>query len=42
MLDDLSRLRNGRSGRISSRDTSGRNTDAWSVEAGETKTKVVS
>lgn len=38
MLDDLSRLRDGRSRRVSSWDTTGRNADAWPIEAGETKT----
>jgi hypothetical protein len=37
MLDHLSRLRDGRSRRVSSWDTSGRNADAWPIEAGETK-----
>jgi hypothetical protein len=38
MLDHLSRLRDGRSRRVSSWDTTGRNADAWPIEAGETKT----
>jgi hypothetical protein len=38
MLDTLSRAREGRSRRISSWDTSGRNRDAWPVPAGETST----
>jgi len=37
MLDHLSRLRDGRTRRVSSWDTTGRNHDAWGVEAGETK-----
>jgi hypothetical protein len=37
MLDHLSRLRDGRSRRVSSWDTTGRNHDAWRVDAGETK-----
>ena len=35
MLDALSRLRDGRSKRISSWDTSGRNGDAWPIAPGE-------
>src|SRR4028119_1706497 len=38
MLERLADLREGRSKRVSSWDTSGRNADAWAVEAGETKT----
>ncbi len=38
MLDDLSRLRDGRSKRVSSWDTTGGNRDAWPIEPGETKT----
>lgn len=38
MLENLSRARPGRSRRVSSWDTSGRNADAWPIEAGETKT----
>jgi D-arabinan exo alpha-(1,3)/(1,5)-arabinofuranosidase (non-reducing end) len=38
MLDDLARLREGRSRRVSSWDTNGRNADAWPIDAGETRT----
>jgi hypothetical protein len=38
MLEPLSRARVGRSRRISSYDVTGRNRDAWPVEASETKT----
>ncbi|MBI3912321.1 MAG: DUF2961 domain-containing protein [Armatimonadetes bacterium] len=38
MLDHLSRRREGRSRRVSSWDTTGRNLDCWRVEAGETRT----
>jgi hypothetical protein len=38
LLDDLAKIRSGRSGRHSSWDTSGRNNDAWTIEPGETKT----
>ena len=37
LLNDLSVLRNGRSGRHSSWDTSGRNADAWVLAPGETR-----
>jgi hypothetical protein len=37
MINALSTLRSGRSGRASSWDTSGRNADAWRIEPGETK-----
>ena len=37
MLDDLSTLRDGRTGRASSWDASGRNNDAWSIPAGESR-----
>ena len=37
MLENLALLRDGRSKRCSSWDTSGRNADFWPVEAGETK-----
>jgi hypothetical protein len=38
VLENLAVLRDGRSKRISSWDTSGRNRDCWTVGAGETKT----
>ncbi|NLC58758.1 MAG: DUF2961 domain-containing protein [Armatimonadetes bacterium] len=38
MLENLATLREGRSRRVSSWDTTGRNADAWPVAAGETKT----
>jgi hypothetical protein len=38
MLDNLARRREGRTRRISSWDTTGRNADAWPITAGETKT----
>ena len=38
MLDNLSRARTGRTKRVSSFDTTGRNHDAWPVAPGETKT----
>lgn len=38
MLDDLSALREGRSRRISSWDTSGGNRDAWTIEPDEART----
>ncbi len=37
MIDELSKLQAGRTGRSSSWDTNGRNRDAWTIEAGETK-----
>ena len=37
MLDDLARIRKGRSGRHSSWETNGRNHDFWSIEPGETR-----
>jgi hypothetical protein len=37
MLDDLARIRGGRSGRHSSWETNGRNSDAWLIEPGETR-----
>jgi hypothetical protein len=36
-LNDLPRLRSGRTGRVSSWDTSGRNADYWWLEPGETR-----
>ena len=36
MLDNLSRLRTGRTKRVSSWDTSGGNADAWTIPPGET------
>lgn len=38
MLENLSRARQGRTKRISSFDTTGRNHDSWPIEPGETKT----
>lgn len=38
MLERLATLREGRSRRISSWDTTGRNRDCWTIEAGETRT----
>lgn len=38
MLEGLATLRQGRSKRLSSWDTSGRNADRWTIEAGETRT----
>lgn len=38
MLENLSVLREGRSRRVSSWDVTGRNADAWRIDAGETKT----
>ncbi len=38
MLERLATLREGRSKRVSSWDTRGRNGDAWPIDAGETKT----
>lgn len=38
MLDDLSIARQGRTRRVSSFDTTGRNADRWSIPAGETRT----
>lgn len=38
MLDNLARRREGRSKRVSSWDTTGRNHDAWPIAGGETKT----
>ena len=37
MLQQLTRLTNGKSGRFSSWDTSGRNNDAWIIPAGESR-----
>jgi len=37
MINELSRLQYGKSGRFSSWDTNGRNADAWRIEPGETK-----
>ncbi|NKB71899.1 MAG: DUF2961 domain-containing protein [Candidatus Latescibacteria bacterium] len=37
MLTDLTRLQKGRTGRVSSWDTSGRNNDAWIIDPGETR-----
>ena len=37
MTDELSTLRKGRTGRCSSWDTTGRNHDAWQIDAGETR-----
>src|SRR5437868_402555 len=38
MLETLAQLRDGRSKRCSSWDRSGRNTDCWRIEPGETRT----
>src|SRR5688572_11728861 len=37
MLDELSRIRNRKTGRFSSWDTSGRNSDAWTIDPGTTR-----
>ncbi|MFO8007154.1 MAG: DUF2961 domain-containing protein, partial [Candidatus Brocadiia bacterium] len=37
MLDELCRIRDRRTGRISSWDTTGRNDDSWHLEPGETR-----
>ncbi len=37
MLDDISRIRKGRTGRASSWDTTGRNADYWVIPAGESR-----
>jgi len=37
MIDGLSRIRNRRTGRCSSWDTSGRNSDAWTIDPGTTR-----
>ena len=37
LLEDLAKLHSGTSGRSSSWDTSGRNSDAWTLEPGETR-----
>jgi hypothetical protein len=38
MLDELSRLHDGRSRRVSSWNTTGHNTDGWTIGADATKT----
>jgi hypothetical protein len=38
MLHELTRLRDRRTGRVSSWDTTGRNDDAWNIEPGEART----
>ena len=37
MLNDLTRIRNRKTGRVSSWDTTGRNTDCWFIQPGETR-----
>ena len=37
MFEDISVIRNGRSGRTSSWETNGRNGDAWVIPAGESR-----
>ena len=37
MLDNLTRITDGKTGRVSSWDTSGRNDDAWSIPPGESR-----
>ena len=37
MIEDLARMRSGKTGRFSSWDESGRNADCWTIQPGETR-----